>query len=277
MLTGSMVVFGTIGLFVKYIPLASSQVALSRALIASVIVGGFLLLRRKRPEVTALKKALPWLLLSGAAMGFNWILLFEAYKYTTVSKATLCYYLAPTLVTVLSALLFRERLGLKKILCFTASTLGIVLISGLGTDAGRNDLAGIAFGVGAACLYATVMLLNKHIHGVDGLWRTFAQFVASAIVLIPYVLLTDGFDLSGLLPRAWVLLLAVGIVHSGIAYCLYFSALKALPGQKSAILSYIDPLVAVLLSVLVLREAMPAWQLICGCALILGGAICNDL
>ena len=277
MITTSMVIFGTIGLFVKKIPLGSAQIALFRALCAMLLVGSFLILRKKTMPMSTLKKPLLPLALSGIAMGFNWILLFESYKYTTVTKATLSYYFAPVLVTLASALIFKEKLGLRKILCFVAATLGLVIITCTGSGAGSNDLFGIALGLAAATLYASVVLLNKHIGQVDGLSRTLAQFVAAALVLLPYVMFTEGFDLGHLDAGQWGLLLTLGIVHTGIAYCMYFSAIKLLPGQKAAILSYIDPLVAVVLSLVVLHEAMPLWQVLSGCGLILGGTLLNAL
>ena len=129
---------------------------------------------------------------------------------------------------------------------------------------------------GAAVFYATVILLNKSIHQVEGIHRTFLQFLSAIVVLIPYVLSTNGITLSSLNAVGWVNLLIVGLVHTGITYCLYFSSLKELPGQEAAILSYIDPLVAVLVSVTLLGESMTAMQVIGG-ALILGFTLLNEL
>ncbi len=273
----SMAVFGTIGLFVKNISVSSGELALYRAVMAALLVGGFMLITRRRICFEKIKKQLLSLLLSGVAMGFNWILLFEAYKYTTVSVATLSYYFAPVIVTVVSPLIFKEKMGARQWICFAMSTLGIVLITGLGDlSAGSNHLLGIAFGLGAAVLYATVMLLNKSIKGVEGIQRTFFQFLAAIAVLIPYVALTSGITLGGLQIGGWACLLAVGIVHTGITYCLYFSSMKELPGQEVALLSYIDPLVAVLCSVLILREPM-GWMQILGGVLILGFTLYNEL
>ena len=125
-------------------------------------------------------------------------------------------------------------------------------------------------------LYATVVLLNKFIKGVSGAHRTFLQFAAALLTLLPYVLLTSGFTLGNLDTSGWVSLMIVGIVHSGIAYCLYFSALKDIPGQEAAILSYIDPLVAVAVSVFVLGEQLMLTQLIGG-ILILGFTLYNEI
>ena len=137
-------------------------------------------------------------------------------------------------------------------------------------------MLGIALGLGAAMLYATVILLNKFIKNVEGIHRTFLQFLAAIVVLIPYVLLTGGVTLGGMNAVGWVNLLIVGLIHTGVTYCMYFSSLKELPGQKAAILSYIDPLVAVLISVTVLGEAMTLWQAVGG-ILILGFTLWNEI
>ena len=277
MMVGSMAIFGTIGAFVRHIPLPSGEIALWRAVLATVLIGGFLLITRRRIPFRAIRKQIPLLLFSGMAMGLNWILLFEAYKYTSVSAATLSYYFAPVIVTLACPLLFRERMGAKQWLCFIMSTVGIVLITGLGEgESGGSHHIGILFGLGAAVFYATVILLNKFIRGVDGIHRTFLQFLASLFALIPYVALTDGIRLGTLDGIGWGCLLTVGLLHTGITYCLYFSSLKELPGQKAAILSYIDPLVAILVSVLLLNEGMTVWQILGG-VLILGFTCWNEI
>ena len=209
-------------------------------------------------------------------MGINWILLFEAYKHTTISIATLSYYFAPVIVTVACPFLFREKLTAKQIICFVMSTLGMVLIIGIGGEGGQNNLTGILFGLGAAVFYATVILLNKFIKNVAGIHRTLLQFFAAILVLTPYVLLTDGIHLSVLDGAGWGNLLIVGLFHTGVTYCLYFSALMELPGQEAAILSYIDPLVAVMISVFVLGESMTAAQIVGG-VLILGFTLWNEI
>ena len=236
MLITAMTVFGTIGLFVRNIAVASAELALYRAVLAALLLGLYFVVTKESIDFKRIGKELPLLLLSGAAMGFNWILLFEAYKYTTVSVATLSYYFAPVIVTVACPILFREKMGIKQWICFLMSTLGIVLITGIGDLSGNNQHhVGIAFGLGAAVLYATVILLNKHIRGVAGIQRTFLQFVAAIAVLLPYVLCTCGISLGNLNGIGWLNLLVVGLFHTGVTYCLYFSALKELPGQEAVL------------------------------------------
>lgn len=277
MLIASMTVFGTIGLFVRAIPISSEALALCRALLATMLLGIYFLITGQRIDFRVIGRELPLLLISGVAMGINWILLFEAYRYTTVSVATLSYYFAPVIVTVACPILFKEKMGAKQWICFAMSTLGIVLITGIGDFSGSDThFIGILLGLGAAVFYATVILLNKFIKGVAGIQRTFLQFVASIVILLPYVLCTGGFSLGALDGIGWVNLLIVGIIHTGITYCMYFSALKELPGQEAAILSYIDPLVAVAVSVFLLGEQMTVVQLIGG-ILILGFTLLNEI
>ena len=273
----SMIIFGTIGLFVRNINVTSGELALYRAILAAVLISIYMIATKKKIPWKESRKEIPILLFSGAAMGFNWILLFEAYKYTTVSVATLSYYFAPVIVILVCPIIFKEKMTKKQWVCFIMSTIGIVLITGIGDLSGNNrHFLGILFGLGAAVLYATVILSNKFIKNVEGLYRTFLQFLAAVVVLIPYVLMTSGINLGNLDGKGWIFLLIVGFVHTGITYCLYFSSLKELPGQKAAILSYIDPLVAVVISVMVLKEAMTIWQALGG-ILILGFTLWNEM
>ena len=297
----SMSIFGTLAIFVRNISVSSGELALYRAVLAALLIGGYLLITSKKKKDLNInvennkifsagngtkntdllfgictKKELFLLLFSGMAMGFNWILLFEAYKYTSVSAATLSYYFAPIIVTVVCPFLFHEKLTTKQILCFVMSTLGVFLITGIPDfqNMGR-DTIGILFGLSAAVFYATVILLNKFIKNVAGIHRTFLQFLAAIVTLIPYVACTGGFHLGSLDSKGWVNLLIVGLIHTGITYCLYFSSLKELPGQEAAILSYVDPLMAVVISVTILGENISLPQIIGG-VLILGFAIWNE-
>lgn len=270
-------VFGTLGLFVRRIEVTSAELALYRAVLAAVFILLFFLIRRERPRLREIRKSLWLLLLSGAAMGFDWMLLFESYKYTSISLATLSYYVAPVIVTALCPLLFHERMTRAQAICFLMSTLGVALIIGSGgVQGGGSDLRGIVCAVGAAVFYAAVILLNKYIRGVTGLERTFVQLLAAVVVLAPYVGLTSGFHPEVLSATGWVNLLIVGFVHTGLTYCLYFAAIRTLPGQESSLLSYLDPIVSVLISVLLLGEPLAPIQIV-GMVLFLGFAVANEL
>ena len=277
MLTASMVIFGTIGILRKYIPYASAFVALVRGIVGAVFLLAVVLLKREKPDWLAIRKNGLLLLLSGAALGFNWILLFESYGYTSVATATLCYYLAPILVILLSPALFGEKLTKKKILCTIAAFVGMVLVSGILDTrfSGLSELKGIGFGLAAAFLYACVMLLNKRITGIGPYDKTISQLAMAALVMLPYVLLTEDLSDAQIAPLPVALLLVAGIVHTGIAYWLYFCSIGALKAQTVALYSYIDPILAIVLSMVILREPMNLCASI-GAVLILGAAFLSE-
>ena len=275
MLCLSMMIFGTLGVFTRNIAVTSGELALYRAILAAILILGYFLITKQRIDFKAIKKELLLLLFSGMAMGINWILLFEAYKHTTISAATLSYYFAPVIVTIVCPILFREKLGKKQLICFIMSTLGLVLIIGFESMGDGNHILGILLGLGAAVFYATVILLNKFIKKVEGIHRTFLQCLAAIAILVPYVLITGDLQIGTLDGKGWACLLTVGLIHTGITYCMYFSALKELKGQEIAILSYLDPLVAVAISFFILGEPMTIWQMLGG-LLILGFTLWNE-
>ena len=272
----SMAIWGTLRPFTQQISVTSGELALSRACLASGLIAIYLISTKQKIDFQAVKKEILLMLLSGIAMGINWVLLFQAYRHTTISAATLSYYFAPVIVTLACPILFKEKLTKKQILCFVMSTLGLVLIIGVGSlDSSGTHLIGILYGLGAACLYATVVLMNKFIRNVTGIHRTLMQFFGAIAVLIPYVFVSGGTHLEALDSTGWICLLIVGLVHTGITYCLYFSALKDLSGQEASILSYIDPLVAIFVSFFLLGESMTPSQMLGG-ALILGFTLWNE-
>jgi len=272
----SMTVFGTIAIFVKNISLSSGEIALFRALIASVSIIIYKIISGEKILIINIKKDLLLLFISGAAMAFNWIFLFQAYRYTSVSVATLSYYFAPVIVMAACPFLFKEKLTYKQLICFIMSTIGIIMVIGFdGLNQNSNNMIGIAYGLGAATLYATVIILNKYIKSVTGIDRTLIQFFAAIIILVPYLFITTGIHINNLDIKGFGNLLVLGVLHTGITYCLYFSSLKDLKGQEAAIFSYIDPLVAIIISVTILNESISGLQ-IAGGTMILGFTLLNE-
>lgn len=273
----SMVVFGTMGILVKNINLSSGEVALFRAIIATIAIIIYKFISGNKIVFKDIKRDIPVLFLSGAAMGFNWIFLFQAYNYTTVSIATLSYYFAPVIVMIVCPILFREKLTIKQLICFFMSTVGLIMVIGIGgMEKSNSNSIGIGFGLAAAVFYATVIILNKFIKNVTGIDRTLIQFFAAIIVLIPYITLTTGINIGNLDKIGIISIIILGLLHTGICYCLYFESLKELKGQEAAILSYIDPLVAIIVSVTILGESINSIQIIGG-VMILGFTLLNEI
>ena len=273
-LLAAMTIFGTVGIFVRYIPLPSATVALFRGVLGFLFMLLLMALTGKKPDISAIKKNFWILLLSGGAMGLNWVFLFESYRYTTVAVATICYYLAPVFLVLVSPLL-GERLTGKKLLLSGVALIGMVFVSGV-LDGGISGGKGIVFAVGAAMLYTTVMFLNKKLGNISAYDKTVMQLASAAVVILPYCLLSGGFGMEQMIGKTYALLAVVGIVHTGIAYWLYFGALGQLPSQSVALFSYLDPVIAIVLSALWLGEAMH-WQEILGAVLILGSALISEL
>ena len=275
-LVASMLMFGTLGIVRRYIPLSSAMLAMCRGVLGSVFLLVFVLVRGGKPKLPE-RKATLWLVLTGAVMGLNWMLLFEAYNYTTVAAATMCYYMQPTIVILLSPLVFRERLGAKRLACAGAAIVGMLFVSGvLSGGAGQmQDIRGIIFGLGAAVFYATVIILNKKVVVEDVYAKTIIQLAGAALVMIPYVLITEGVPELALTPADIGLVLLVGVVHTGVTYALYFGSMQRLRAQTVAVLSYIDPVFALLLSAAVLHESLTPLGIV-GAVLIIGSAIISE-
>lgn len=270
-LIAAMLIFGSIGVFVKNIDLSSSEIALLRGSIGSVFLLCVSLLLKQKFSFKNAKGNLVLLLLSGAALGFNWIFLFEAYRYTTISNATISYYFAPIFVMVLAPFILKEKLTPIKVGCILAAMIGLFLIANNGgsSNGSFNHPVGILYGLLAAALYAGVILMNKFIKNLSGFEITLIQLLMASIVLAPYVYIKESIHFSDMDTQSVVLILILGIIHTGLAYFLYFGAIKVLKGQTIAVLSYIDPIFAVIIAAILLGESMSVLQM-AGGVLILG-------
>ena len=309
MIISSMLIFGSIGVLRRYIPASSAFLACSRGLLGGLFIFVFLKLIRRGDKATAARKTagetlagespageslakesstgeslaghklagrqIGWLIFTGILIGINWILLFEAFNQTTVPIATLCYYMQPTIIILLSPLVFKEKLTRKKAICAAVAIIGMVLVSGVVGDSNGATLRGVMLGLGAAVFYATVVMLNKKLRGIDAFQKTMIQLLAAGACMIPYMLLTGGIDETRFTTRAVILMLIVGIVHTGIAYVAYFASMDGLKIQSIALLSYIDPVSALFFSAIFLKEPLSALGII-GAVMIIGSAIVSE-
>lgn len=273
----AMTIFGTIGIFRRFIPLSSEIIALVRGAVGTLVLLLFVFLSKRKLNPESIKNNLFKLIVSGALIGFNWIFLFEAYEYTTVAIATLCYYMAPVLVMIMAPFVLKEKLTCVKGLCILISFVGMVLVSGVFGDSNldRSSYKGIIFGLIAALMYAIVIIINKKINNIGAFDKTIMQLGTAAVVLLPYVILAgnlQGVELNGL---SVAMLLFVGIVHTGVAYALYFGSMDGLSADSIAIFSYIDPVVAIILSATLLKEHLGLLEIV-GAVMILGATLWSE-
>lgn len=272
----SMLIFGTIGIFVKYIPLSSGVIAMTRGYIGAAFLLVFMMITGKKPDLKAIKNNLLPLVLSGAAIGINWIFLFEAYNYTSVAVATLCYYMQPVMLIVLTPLILKEKLSKKKLLCVPVALLGMVMVSGVLSGPQNVSFKGVSMGLCAAVFYTTVIILNRFLKNINSYDSTLVQLFMAAVVITPYNLAVGMGNVGKIGLTALILLLVVGFIHTGFAYSMYFGCVQSINTQTVAIYSYIDPAFSILLSVFLLGEGMDVWGII-GAVLILGAAMVSEL
>lgn len=271
-----MLLFGTIGIFVRTLAMPSSIIALVRGIIGSVFLLAVVFLRKTGINMSAVKRNWWKLLLSGGCIGVNWILLFEAYRFTTVATATLCYYLQPVIVVLGSALVLKEKLSIRKLLCVLVAILGMIPVSGvLESMPTAGEVTGILLATGAALLYGINILTNKTMKGLSPFDMTIFCMITATLTLLPYTLLTEDWSAIVWEPQSLLLLLVVGIIHTGVAYALYYSALEKMKAQEVAIYGYIDPICAILLSALLLSEPLTA-GIVIGAVMILGATYISE-
>ncbi len=271
----SMLIFGTIGVLRRSIPFPSSVVALVRAVIGLIYL---LILRGVRHEPidrAAVRRNLGKLLVLGVMLAANWVFRFEAYNPASVAAATMCYYMCPVFVILLSPVVFGEKITLRKGLCALVAVFGMVLVSDV-LSSGLHGAKGLVLGLIAAALYAAIIIVNRTLRELSAEDRTILQFAVAAAVMLPYVLFTVELPSLRPTPLILLLLLILGVVHTGFSYVLYFGSIALVPAQTAALLGYIDPVVAVILSVTLLREPMSVPALI-GAALVIGAMVVSEL
>ena len=268
----SMLIFGTNGILVHHISLASSQIILMRTLIGGLLLTLIVLLRGGFDRAGIRADLLP-LLLGGSVLGLNWVALFEAYRQLNVSLATLIYYVGPILVLLFSPLLFREKLNSRKITSVVLVAVGLVCISGSIALRGMS-MRGLLTAVVSALFYAAVIIFNKRITHTGGMQTAALELDIAFVIVLIYMMLTVGLPHPAVSDIPWIAV--IGLVNTGLAYLLYFSGLQKLPAQSAALISYVDPVSALVFSALFLHETMTPVQIL-GAVLIIGGAVFGEL
>ena len=266
----ALLLFGSNGIVASRIDLSSYEIVLLRTLIGSLLLIAIFCAGRNKFRFPRHKRQLAALVVSGAAMGASWMFLYEGYQQTGVSVASLAYYCGPVIVMALSPLLFREKLTATKVVGFLAVLAGVFLVNGRVLLADGNGW-GVFCGAMSAVMYALMVIANKKARDITGLENALLQLVIGFLTVAAFVGLKQGFVLH-IAAEDWGPILLLGLVNTGVGCYLYFSAIGRLPVQTVAICGYLEPLSAVLLSVLLLHEVMLPWQIV-GAALILGGAI----
>ena len=270
----ALLLFGTNGIVASRIALSSYEIVLLRTMIGSILLIALFLLNKGHFQFYRRKKDFLFLAISSMAMGISWMFLYEAYQQIGVSLSSLLYYCGPVIVMALSPLLFREKLTLPKIFGFALVLLGLVLVNG-NIVGDTQSHWGILCGILSAVMYAFMVICNKKALQITGMENATLQLTVSFLTVAVFVTAVKGIQVdatSADLP--WILLL--GLVSTGIGCYFYFSSINDLPVQTVAICGYLEPLSAVVFSVLLLKESMSLAQVI-GAVLIIGGAVLGSI
>lgn len=268
----ALVTWGSLGIFVRHIDLPVLEIAFMRAAIAVVVLGLAGIWLKGNNSVQSIKDNLLKLVASGIGVGLNWVLLFQAYRYTTIANATLSYYMSPVLLVLLAPIVLKEKLTAGKLVAVLTALGGLVLILSQqpeATDIQYQHLKGLGLGLTAAAFYASVVLMIKTMRNINGYELTLVQIIVAGLVLLPFILYRGELQVAA---GDWPWILTLGIIHTGVAYLLYFSGIKEVAAQKVAVLSYIDPIAAIFFGTIFLHEALTL-SLVLGGMLILGAAL----
>jgi len=270
----AMALFGSIGVFVKNINLPSMEIAFLRSAIAGIalILWGMMASGGKGKasesdikNVFQDRKSFLYLAASGALLGINWVMVFQAYKYTTLSNANLVYYFSPVFVILFSPFLFNEKLTKVKVISVLVAVGGLAMIlfnQPQNTGGSYNHLLGVAYALAGGSMYAVMIFLNKKIENVSGPDRTKIQITAAALVLLPFVIFRNQIHIANI--KMLVFILILGLVHTAFGLSLYFSAMNDVKAQNIALFSYIDPISAVIWGVLIFQDNINAFQIFGG-------------
>ncbi len=271
----AVVLYGTIGYFLRFVNYPSEFVAMCRGFIGSLFI--FLYLKSKGSKIdrAAITMNLKWLLLSGICLGLNWIFLFAAYLKTTVAIASLCNYLAPLIVVLIAPFVLKEKWNKGKMIYVAAAFLGILLVTDL-TKESAGSFDGILLGLLAALCFVGIVLCNRKLRDISAYDRALVQLFVSALTILPYVILHNRGSSFALDTRSLGIILMLGLLHTGVAYCLYFSGMANLPVQTVAVLGYLEPVVSVLSSAFLLHEPLTLKGWI-GSALVILSAALSEL
>lgn len=271
----AMAILGTNGLLVVNLNFTSEAVVIVRTGLGAMFLGLVSMLT-SRFDIQTLRRDLLPATLGGLAVALNWLFLFAAYKEASVSLSILLCYCGPMVVLLLSPLLFREKLTPQSIIAGVIVAVGMWCMTGWEGLHGSTRV-GMLYGLISGGFYALLLVCNKSIKHMESIHCTLYQLVIASLVICVYSLTTNG-TLPLALPRGieWLYVFVLGVVNTGVAYALFFSAIKKLSGQTVALMSYIEPLTALLVSAIFLGERLLPLQLL-GAICILGGTALGNL
>lgn len=270
----SLLLFGLNGIVASNIALNSYEIVFLRTFLGSVFLVVLFLLGKGKFHIKENKKDALFIIYSGIAMGTSWMFLYEAYQQIGVSLSILIYYCGPVIVMILSPIIFKEKLTASKIIGFLIVLVGLVFVNGNAIGDSSNTW-GLFCGAMSAVTYFFMVTLNKQSKRITGIENPVIQLVVSFLTVGVFLGIKQGFAIS-IPTNAWIWILILGVINTGVGCYWYFSTLSKLPVQTVAVCSYLEALSAVVFAALLLGEKMTVIQVV-GAVCIIGGAMIGEL
>lgn len=269
-----MIIWGSLGVFTRSIPLSALSLAFLRAFIALPVL--FVVMKMKKVDKVKWQLLMPYLI-SGVLLGFGWLTLFYGFKHTSISSAVIIYNMCPVYVMIFAPLVLKETISKIQIGVIFASFIGLFLIVGHNLLEGYGYM-GLALSAVSGMLYATIVLINRSIKvRVDNQVATFVQILTSMMVLLPFVLMDgDIIRVVNLDPMAITYTILLGILHTGVAYTIFFSLYEHMKSVEIVSYSFLEPLFGILFSVIFVGETLTFVQIVGG-FLILGSTYIGEM
>lgn len=270
-----MILWGSIGLFTRYIPLTPIHLAFSRAVLGAILL--VVISGRKSGALKGVNRTTLMLYsISGALIGLAWVALFYGYTQTTIATAVVIYNMCPVYVMLLAPILLKEKRSNIQTVVILLSLIGLVLIVGAPT-ASEGDLMGKIMSGISGLLYAVIVMINRKIKvKLNSNIATAIQMISASLMLLPFVI-HSGYigSIKSLDLYSVILTITLGIVHTGVAYSLYFSTYHEMNSINIVAYSYLEPVFGLIFSVIILRESLTVIQIVGG-LLILGSTFVGE-
>jgi len=270
----AMVISGTVGWFVIMSGQSPEAVVFWRCLFGALamLVTCLVLGVLRRSLISARQFIL--VCLGGVALILNWVLLFSAYKHSSIAIATVVYHVQPFMLVGLGVLFFAERLSAAKVGWLLLAFAGLMLIvsaKGRGQATGAEYLLGVCLALASAFFYAVAAAITKRLKDLPAHLIVLIQMVVGVVVLAPFV----DFGRVDTDEGAWTYLIIIGVVHTGLMSTLLYSAIQKIPTALVGALSFIYPVVAILVDWVAFAHPLSALQVLGASAILLAAAGMN--
>ncbi|PRN79511.1 DMT family transporter [Acinetobacter baumannii] len=265
----AMLLSGSIGLFVIKSGQSPVNIVFFRCLISALCLIPICYFYGHFKKVYFGKKELFLMVTSGLLIIFNWVLLFAAFPKTSISLATIVYHVNPFVILFLGALAFHEKLNKNDVLWTIVAFVGLIVIIGLGSaSVNSNELVGLGLVLIATTLYSISVLITKKLSNTPPLLIVFIQPRSGPFAMTPFMSVFENPPIG----QQWLFVVGLGVLHTAFLYYLMYSAIKKIPLNNIAILSFIYPISTIVIDYFFFDHVLTSTQVL-GAGLILLGVL----